>query len=294
MVLVCSKEILVQAYEVIANSPRIIEKSLLKGQSIVFVGDTHGDIDITHEIIKNFITEPLDDYENTLVFLGDYVDRNVRDIENINYILRKKIEYPEKIVLLRGNHEEFSLNRRYGFFTNLIENQLEDLYPDYERIFSVLPLAFLNTDYRVFACHGMIPVVEVPVSLNDIENLPKIAKFENFPTILAQIIWNDPDPNESDQSTPSWRGLGINVGRNDLLKFMNNNNISLIIRSHFPYPEGYRLLFNEKILSIFSTPNYGGKNNPAIIARIFDNGLTELLKHTRGISGFILETSWQL
>ena len=75
---------------------------------------------------------------------------------------------------------------------------------------------------------------------------------------------------------------------------MNNNNISLIIRSHFPYPEGYRLLFNEKILSIFSTPNYGGKNNPAIIARIFDNGLTELLKHTRGISGFILETSWQL
>ncbi|GET92343.1 serine/threonine protein phosphatase-like protein [Leishmania tarentolae] len=50
------------------------------------------------------------------VFLGDYVDRGPRGLEVIVLLLALKVEYPQHVFLLRGNHEEARTNRLYGFF----------------------------------------------------------------------------------------------------------------------------------------------------------------------------------
>ena len=53
----------------------------------VFVGDTHGDLDATEKVVSRFLKG-----SDTLVFLGDYVDRGSFSRENVDTLLRAKRE----------------------------------------------------------------------------------------------------------------------------------------------------------------------------------------------------------
>ena len=60
----------------------------------VFVGDTHGDFDASKKVIASYLRP-----ENRVIFLGDYVDRGPKSVENINYLLCLKLAYPENLFL---------------------------------------------------------------------------------------------------------------------------------------------------------------------------------------------------
>jgi len=47
--------------------------------------------------------------------LGDYVDRGMHSLETIWLLLSLKLKYPNQIHLLRGNHEDRSVNKTMGF-----------------------------------------------------------------------------------------------------------------------------------------------------------------------------------
>ncbi len=88
------------------------EKVLLRIRAPVIVaGDIHGQFE---DLVRLFEAagSPQD---KRYLFLGDYVDRGRNSLETICLLFALKIKYPENVFLLRGNHEDEDINKRYGF-----------------------------------------------------------------------------------------------------------------------------------------------------------------------------------
>jgi serine/threonine-protein phosphatase 2B catalytic subunit len=55
------------------------------------------------------------------LFLGDYVDRGIFGVQIILLLMSIKINFPTKIVLLRGNHESRSMTENFTFRQEVID-----------------------------------------------------------------------------------------------------------------------------------------------------------------------------
>jgi serine/threonine protein phosphatase 1 len=87
------------------------------------IGDLHGEVTLLRQLLADLPYQP----EDTLVFLGDYMDRGEDSIELIRY-LRDEAGQHEACVFLRGNHEDAWLAEWDGaVFTRppLIDGALE-------------------------------------------------------------------------------------------------------------------------------------------------------------------------
>jgi serine/threonine-protein phosphatase 2B catalytic subunit len=75
-----------------------------------------------------------------LLFLGDYVDRGIKGVEVLLYLMALKIVYPKKITLLRGNHESKSMTEAFSFRDEVIQKYDEETYEAFLELFNSLPL----------------------------------------------------------------------------------------------------------------------------------------------------------
>jgi len=67
------------------------------------IGDIHGD---TAHLFKLLSCLPKLDADDTLVFVGDYVDRGPNSAQVVEYVRSLSSRTPAKVVALRGNHED--------------------------------------------------------------------------------------------------------------------------------------------------------------------------------------------
>jgi serine/threonine protein phosphatase 1 len=68
------------------------------------VGDIHGDLDALERVLERL--PPLDE-QDTMVLMGDYVDRGPKSSEVIDFVRNVlPARVPGKLVALRGNHED--------------------------------------------------------------------------------------------------------------------------------------------------------------------------------------------
>jgi serine/threonine protein phosphatase 1 len=67
------------------------------------IGDIHGDLEALEKLFERLPTLVATD---TVVFLGDYMDRGPNSAGVVGYVRKLAEESPAKIVTLRGNHED--------------------------------------------------------------------------------------------------------------------------------------------------------------------------------------------
>ena len=104
--------------------------------------------------------------ENSYLFLGDFVDRGYHSLETFLLLLCYKVRFPQRITLLRGNHESRQITQVYGFYDeSLRKYQSAEVWKICNEIFDLLPLAAI-INQKIFCVHGGLS--PNALSINDV------------------------------------------------------------------------------------------------------------------------------
>ena len=226
--------------DLIEKVGRILEKEsrlihLPSEGKVVFVGDTHGDLDATEQVIHQYLKKPY-----RIVFLGDYVDRGDYSEENIHYLLNLKLEHPDEIFLLAGNHEGYQVKEfsPANFWDSLPQKMRED----YGILFSKFPLC-VTSQNGILGLHGALP------ELKSFEEMNQIGLGD---ANWDRIVWGDFVENEIEILDDLWGRPQF--GRPYFERMMDRYQKQILIRSHQPHAP--LIMFKKRCITIFTSNVY--------------------------------------
>lgn len=227
------------------DAPNILRLSL----PISLVGDIHGQYHDLLEIFRIGGSAPSTNY----LFLGDYVDRGFYSVETISLLLVLKLRYPERVSLIRGNHESRTITTNYGFYSECLEKYEcgGSVWAHITDLFDYLPLA-ATIDTSILAVHGGLSP-----SCQQLDQIRVADRFREIPHdgIMADLVWSDPDTEILDFKL-SPRGAGYLFGLDVINKFCHENGLVQLVRAHQLCNEGYTSYWEGKCLTVWSAPNY--------------------------------------
>lgn len=211
--------------------------------------------------------------DTNYLFLGDFVDRGLNGVETFLLLLALKVRYPDRITLIRGNHESRQITQVYGFYDECLRKYGSlNVWRYCTEIFDYLSLAAV-IDNKIFCVHGGLSP-----NVNTVDDIKAIDRKQEVPHdgAMCDIMWSDPD--EIDGWSLSPRGAGYVFGADIVQQFNRNNSIELILRAHQLVMEGYKPMFNDQLVTIWSAPNYCYRCGNVAAILEFDENLNKSYK----------------
>jgi diadenosine tetraphosphatase ApaH/serine/threonine PP2A family protein phosphatase len=210
---------------------------------------------------------------------GDYVDRGYFSVETVTLLVALKIRYPQRITILRGNHESRQITQVYGFYDECLRKYGNaNVWKYFTDLFDYLPLTAL-IDNQIFCLHGGLSP-----SIDTLDNIRALDRIQEVPHEgpMCDLLWSDPDDRCGWGISP--RGAGYTFGQDISEAFNHNNGLTLVARAHQLVMEGYNWSQDRNVVTIFSAPNYCYRcGNQAAIMEI-----DEHLKYTLCVSSIQL------
>ena len=233
----------------------LIDVTIPAGTNITVVGDIHGQF---YDLLHIFEINGFPSEDNIYVFNGDYVDRGLFGTECIVTLISLKLLYPNYMFMSRGNHEDKSINLRYGFKLEVLNKHNDDLriLDCFNEFYKFLPLGHI-LNKEILVIHGGLFSKDGVT----IDELKQIDRFIDVPEdgLMCELLWSD--PYDGNGTAPSSRGAGIYYGPDVTEKFLRENNLKLLIRSHEVRDEGYSIETGGQVITVFSAPNYCDQYN---------------------------------
>ncbi|KAK8813745.1 hypothetical protein WA556_000317, partial [Blastocystis sp. ATCC 50177/Nand II] len=249
------------AQQIFATQPVLLDLQT----PIKICGDVHGQF---FDLLRLFTMNgfpPECDY----LFLGDYVDRGKNSIEVLCLLFAYKVKYPDRIFLLRGNHESDAMNQLYGFCDECVRRYSPLLYLRFEECFKYLPLSAL-VGRRILCMHGgLSPEI---TSLDDIASIERPCEIPDE-GLVCDLLWADPKRDQEESWCPNERGISYTFNEDVVADFLDKFNLDLICRAHQVVENGYEFFADVQLITLCSAPNYAGELDNAGAVMIVDSDL---------------------
>lgn len=184
--------------------------------------------------------------------LGDYVDRGYYSVETVTLLVALKIRYPQRITILRGNHESRQITQVYGFYDECLRKYGNaNVWKFFTDLFDYLPLTAL-IDNQIFCLHGGLSP-----SIDTLDNIRALDRIQEVPHEgpMCDLLWSDPDDRCGWGISP--RGAGYTFGQDISEAFNHNNGLTLVARAHQLVMEGFNWSQDRNVVTIFSGAYHG-------------------------------------
>jgi len=241
-------QILLEVLQYFSSSPSMVEVNFAPGKKFTVCGDIHGQF---YDLMNIFELNGQPSEDNPYLFNGDFVDRGSFSVECIFTLFGFKLLYPNSFFMSRGNHESENMNKMYGFEGEVKAKYSANMCDLFTEVYNWLPLCHLLNG-KVLVMHGGL-FSKDDITLADI----KATERNRQPPeegIMCELLWSDPQPMYG--RSPSKRGVGCQFGPDVTRRFLENNSLEYIIRSHEVKDNGYEVTHDGKCITVFSAPNY--------------------------------------
>jgi diadenosine tetraphosphatase ApaH/serine/threonine PP2A family protein phosphatase len=286
--------------------------------------------------------------DTNYLFMGDFVDRGFYSLESFLLLLCLKVRYPDRMTLIRGNHESRQITTVYGFYDEclrkygsanvwryccevfdylalgaIVLGASSNLPPPLEETEgrrakndnSLTAQQYVDEDIAIEVCSaegdlirryprvqpqskeaqaqgaakagsspaapaaktgppgsgasgssngsvgnpgGAVLCVHGGLSplIDTIDKIRILDRKQEVPHegAMCDLLWSDPDEIEGWGLSP--RGAGFLFGADIVKVFNHKNDISLIARAHQLVMEGFKEMFDNSVVTVWSAPNY--------------------------------------